>query len=300
MNRQRTLEADLSQQHLTDSTRDLPKGPRMHSFEDGQQMKPFSKRLRRIFPSGWRTGALLSCITATTVLLVNASAVIWIIARYGVKNGTAALYVGACQKVASMNNALQLAINILCTVLLGASNFCMQCLTSPTRAEIDAAHARRCLLRIGVPSVRNLRGTSWGRFLLWIALGLSAFPLHFLLVLPIIPPCIKLNKILATMPLFSPPFKPTHTRRFLDLRNFSTVLSRTGSSMKLKIYPGLDQSKSSEVVLTMSTYRTNLNRRPVPRHIRSSMSLNMEMCCWWKNPEGYPLLHQTSKILPPD
>ena len=152
----------------------------MTSSVGRDQPKCRSKTKRQKYISGWRAGAILSCLTALTVLLVNGTVLIWAMAKYKMVDGTGTLYRGSCQKATSMNTTLQLGINILCTLLLGASNYCMQCLTSPTRDEVDAAHARKRLLRIGVPSIRNLRGISWDRIVLWLALGLSAFPLHFL------------------------------------------------------------------------------------------------------------------------
>ena len=56
----------------------------------------------------------------------------------------------------------------------------MQCLTSPTRDEIDKAHARHDWLDIGVPGLRNLRRISWDRVGLWWLLALSGIPLHLL------------------------------------------------------------------------------------------------------------------------
>ena len=71
-------------------------------------------------------------------------------------------------------------INVLSTALLGASNYTMQCLTSPTRDEIDVAHARHDWLDIGTPSLRHLRKVSWDRIGLWWLLALSSIPLHLL------------------------------------------------------------------------------------------------------------------------
>ena len=56
----------------------------------------------------------------------------------------------------------------------------MQCLSSPTRSEIDKAHGQGVWLDIGVPSVRNLRRLSTTRIVLWYLLAISSIPLHFL------------------------------------------------------------------------------------------------------------------------
>lgn len=75
---------------------------------------------------------------------------------------------------------LHLVINLLSTLLLGASNYTMQCLSAPTRNDINKAHQQRVSVDIGIPSVRNLRRISWRRVVLWWLLGLSSIPLHFM------------------------------------------------------------------------------------------------------------------------
>lgn len=51
---------------------------------------------------------------------------------------------------------LQVIITVLGTLQLGASNYSMQCLSSPTRQEIDKAHSQGIWLDIGVPSLREM------------------------------------------------------------------------------------------------------------------------------------------------
>ena len=77
---------------------------------------------------------------------------------------------------------LHLAINVLSTILLSASNYCIQCLSSPTRQEVNKAHANAEWLDIGVPSIRDLRYIGWRRIITWWLLGLNSVPLHLMLV----------------------------------------------------------------------------------------------------------------------
>ena len=77
-----------------------------------------------------------------------------------------------------LNFWLHMVINILSTSLLGASNYSMQCLSAPTRRDIDKAHSKRTWLDIGIPSYRNLAGISRLRLGLWCLLALSSIPLH--------------------------------------------------------------------------------------------------------------------------
>lgn len=87
-----------------------------------------------------------------------------------------------CAEIKRLNTGLHVLINILGTILLSGSNYCMQCLSAPTREEIDKAHGnvKRRWLDIGVPSIRNVRYIKVRRMILWLLLGLSSVPLHLL------------------------------------------------------------------------------------------------------------------------
>ena len=124
---------------------------------------------------------MISCAgVAALVLIINLILTIWAVAKSGVQDGLGTLYDGSCSKTASLTFWIHLAINILSTLLLGASNYSMQCLSSPTRGEIDKAHRQGIWLDIGVPSVRNLRRLSTTRIVLWWLLAISSIPLHLL------------------------------------------------------------------------------------------------------------------------
>lgn len=126
---------------------------------------------------GWRTGASTAALLAVLSLIINFSIEIWL----GTKgNGVVEVYNGPCGTVAQADTWVHLAINIISTLLLGGSNYCMQCVSAPTRPEIDRFHAKGKYLDIGVPSVRNLRAIPWHKVILWWALGLSSVPLHLM------------------------------------------------------------------------------------------------------------------------
>lgn len=134
--------------------------------------------------SGWRGGVLASIVVTAFVLLLNVILVIVATTVWDPKDGIATAFTGDCTKAARWTTALHLLINLLGSLLLGASNYCMQRLVAPTRKEIDEAHAKRKWLDIGVPSIRNLSSINKGRVGLWILLGLSSLPLHLMWVFP--------------------------------------------------------------------------------------------------------------------
>jgi hypothetical protein len=105
---------------------------------------------------------------------------VWSIAKHRLVDGYAILYNGDCDQARTMSTTLHLLINILSTVLLSASNYTMQCLHSPTRKQIDKAHALQKWLDIGIPSWRNRSHVRKRNKVLWWLLGLSSIPLHFM------------------------------------------------------------------------------------------------------------------------
>ena len=129
---------------------------------------------------GWRMGVALCGATAGLVFLINLTLTVWASVKYGLVGGIGTIQHGSCKKTKDLSLWLHLAINLLSTLLLGASNYSMQCLASPTREEIDKAHSQRIWLDIGVPSVRNLRRIATRRILLWSVLAVSGIPLHLL------------------------------------------------------------------------------------------------------------------------
>ncbi|OAL51545.1 hypothetical protein IQ07DRAFT_384245 [Pyrenochaeta sp. DS3sAY3a] len=80
--------------------------------------------------------------------------------------------------ISRWSTAAHLLINVFSTMLLGASNYTMQVMSSPTRDDIDNAHTKRKWLDIGVLSIRNLRNIPRTRTMVWVVLAFSSVPLH--------------------------------------------------------------------------------------------------------------------------
>jgi len=122
----------------------------------------------------------MSASAATFVLVANVLLVIGAASASKLENGIGTLHVGKCDVVNKWNTALHVLINALSSLLLSASNYAMQILTSPTRRECDDAHARGDWLDIGVAGVRNLTRISRRRRILWALLAISSIPIHLL------------------------------------------------------------------------------------------------------------------------
>ena len=138
--------------------------------------------IRRAAPKqlhGWKLGALGASILAGFSLVINIIVAAWL-GSHKQESGLVEVYNGSCEKVAVLDLWSHLAINVLSTLLLGGSNYCMQCLCAPTRADVDRAHQRWRYVDVGVPSFRNLITIPRFKAVLWWILALSSIPLHLL------------------------------------------------------------------------------------------------------------------------
>ncbi|KAH8659855.1 hypothetical protein BX600DRAFT_51176 [Xylariales sp. PMI_506] len=130
--------------------------------------------------NGWRrTGAVnltlvAACIFAVLGCLIRAS-------RSGSVFGDGIVVLEEdCSTTAKVNLFLHFLINVVSTIVLASSNFFMQVLSSPSRDEIDRAHAYLRSMDIGIPSVKNVRLVSRFKQICWVVLFLSSFPIHLL------------------------------------------------------------------------------------------------------------------------
>src|SRR5690606_31012584 len=116
----------------------------------------FSSDFSDKYLSGWRIGALCCAGWATVVLLINLACTIVGFIKFPYQgNGTSLLYTGDCDRTKQISTILHIAINVMSTILLGGSNYCMQILSAPTRKEVDGRHKNGKWLDIGVHSMRN-------------------------------------------------------------------------------------------------------------------------------------------------
>ena len=152
------------------------------SYIEDSKHKPWYRKIyeppKSRYREGWRFGAFNGALAVSASFLLNFIATIWG-SRHGFGVSTV-LFQGDCERVRQMNTALHFLINVLSTVLLSSSNYCMQCLSAPTRKEVDEAHAKGRSLDIGIPSVKNLQWIDRKRAILWFLLGISSLPLHLL------------------------------------------------------------------------------------------------------------------------
>ncbi|KAL9109202.1 MAG: hypothetical protein Q9227_006127 [Pyrenula ochraceoflavens] len=127
---------------------------------------------------GWRKSVVAVTCIAWAVLLINLTFGLIATTRLNTQGGLRTIYEGDCDVVSRSDTVLHLFINLLGVLLLGASNYTMQCLNSPTRKETDSAHAQYKSLDIGISSLANLKYLRPWKVVLWFLLCLSSLPLH--------------------------------------------------------------------------------------------------------------------------
>ncbi|KAF2437579.1 hypothetical protein P171DRAFT_425130, partial [Karstenula rhodostoma CBS 690.94] len=135
-------------------------------------------KIRRKY-QGLRFAVLCWTISSAVVLVLNLILGVWAVSQgnWG-KDWQPILYQGRCDTVSKLSTISYLFINAMSTILLCGSSYCIQCLSAPTREELDRAHAKHSWLDVGVLSYRNLKAISKSRKVRFLLLGVSTIPLH--------------------------------------------------------------------------------------------------------------------------
>lgn len=144
-----------------------PKALSQNTYEEGRE---------------WIEGALQCTYGAGAILALNV--ILTVIAtalglsKYGGSFQAINVYEGSCPMASHWATGLHALINVLGTLLLAASNYVMQCLGAPSRADVDKAHRERMWLDIGTFSVRNLSVLNNKQRILWGLLLVTSTPIH--------------------------------------------------------------------------------------------------------------------------
>ena len=137
----------------------------------------------RTYLIGWKFGVTGWVVVVIMTLFINIGLSVFVGYYRGFNKGIGTLVKGECSKITAYNIGAHLTVNVLSTLLLSGSNYCMQCLSAPTRREINNAHKRDITFDIGIPSLRNLAALDRWKVVMWTLLGISSLPLHLLSVI---------------------------------------------------------------------------------------------------------------------
>lgn len=146
--------------------------------EQVRTLRPSSERHNRYVK--WRKTLYLFAVSTGFVLILNTAFLIWAATNRDLNDGRGTLFEASCSSIRHANTGIHLLINVLSTLLLAASNYCMQCLSAPSRDEIEGAHGCNEYLDIGISSLHNVfsRHVRSKKKVAWWILGISSFPLH--------------------------------------------------------------------------------------------------------------------------
>jgi len=189
----------------------------------------------------WRKSLLACAFLAALVLIANISLVGWASQLDTTEDGSYIAMRGNCNSVNKASLFSHLGINILSTLLLGASNYCMQITIAPSRTDLDDAHSKGRWLDIGVPSVRNLRCVSKLRKFIWVMLCFSSLPLH-----------LFYNSIVFTSQVTTEYIVSELDESFLETggeTNLTNIIVSNAEGAR----PGLDRSRVDDVFNRMLT-----------------------------------------------
>lgn len=150
------------------------------SQESENEKNIFLRWRDRYTNAGWRSEMIRVAAFSTSLWLLNIIIYIVLFTKYGARHGSGLLMETTCSSVEHANTAIHVALNIVTSLMLAASNFAMQSICSPTREEVDAAHAKKRSLGIGGLSMRNFRLIRKSRSALWVLLWITSIPLHLL------------------------------------------------------------------------------------------------------------------------
>ncbi|KAF9066200.1 hypothetical protein BDP27DRAFT_1365818 [Rhodocollybia butyracea] len=106
---------------LYDYSKNLEKAPSPQQSWWRSKLKGFGPRL----PTGWHFGVWVATSQAVSVLILNIAILIYTTVKTG-GSSSGLLFEGDCLTVDHLNIRVHLVINILSTLLLGASNYVMQ------------------------------------------------------------------------------------------------------------------------------------------------------------------------------
>jgi hypothetical protein len=130
--------------------------------------------------SKWKRSLYVFVVSVGLIFLTNTAFLIWAVTNCELNDGKGVSYEASCPKIRQGNIGIHLLVNVLGTLLLGASSYCIQCLSAPTRKELDKAHEKGGFLDVGIPSFHNIKSNVIGtrKKLLWLILAFSSLPLH--------------------------------------------------------------------------------------------------------------------------
>jgi hypothetical protein len=128
----------------------------------------------------WRIVVIINTILASLILIVYVSFLIWIYTHLEVGAGVAEVFSGSCLEASRVATYARLTTCAFAVLLFAVGTHAFQLLLSPTRAEVESAHARDRWLHIGVGGLRNMKWIHKRRLVRAVVLLTTSVLLPFL------------------------------------------------------------------------------------------------------------------------
>lgn len=166
---------DATTHHDGDRSRSPGDGDEEHML-GGYSEKQQSDR-RRVWKKslvGWRGGVALNVLLGVLILLTGVACLVYAAVKGMLSASESVIFSGSCATAERIDFGVHALVDVFAAVLLAGGNYVFQVLSSPTRGEVDAAHARKKWLDVGIPSVRNLAHVAKSRAVLTVVVLLVA------------------------------------------------------------------------------------------------------------------------------
>ncbi|CAD0106953.1 unnamed protein product, partial [Aureobasidium uvarum] len=129
----------------------------------------------------WHIIVVINTIFASLLLIVYLAFLIWIYNNLHVEHGVAEVFSGSCFRASQTAASAHFATSAFAVLLFAAGSHAVQLMLSPTRSEVENAHARDRWVHIGVGGLRNTRWIPKRRLIRAILLTAAS------VLLPILP-----------------------------------------------------------------------------------------------------------------
>jgi hypothetical protein len=128
----------------------------------------------------WRIVVIINTIFVSAVLLVYIAFLVWIYTNLQIENGVAEVFSGNCPEASRVATYSHFVTSAFAVLLFAVGTHAAQLLLSPTRAEVENAHARDRWLHIGVGGLRNMKWIHKRRLIRAVVLLMTSVLLPFL------------------------------------------------------------------------------------------------------------------------
>ncbi|KAI4719237.1 hypothetical protein E4T48_04552 [Aureobasidium sp. EXF-10727] len=128
----------------------------------------------------WLIIVMINTTFASLLLIVYLAFLIWIYNNLHIRHGVAEVFSGSCPRASQVAAFAYFATSGFAVLLFAAGSHAVQLLLSPTRNEVENAHARDRWVHIGVGGVRNIRWIPKRRLIRAILLTATSVLLPFL------------------------------------------------------------------------------------------------------------------------